>query len=306
MASSNILLTDDLSNFTFRGRQRSHQLRNLAANLSVALGAHLHFLYVEDVPEKLRQGRKLLPLDKRNPQMVGHLKKELSKLTSDFDVRTDLGSPVEKILSYSQKVDPEIIVLGTRGRRGLGKLLLGSVAEEVVRHSFVPVIVVGPEVKKFGFTISGKKNRILLLTDLSKASKPAEDFTIKLAKKTGSQVTIFHSVGDSIKRAKEISYSSSIPNLLLDDQIGELKRSARTEISKRFDQFKKSGLTVQTQLIKEEREVEKDIQRELAEGYDLIVMGTHTRGKILTSFIGSTARHVCLFSSVPVAIVRTK
>lgn len=306
MPSPNILLTDDLSNFSPRGRQRSHQLRNLAANLCVALGAHLHFLYVEDVPERLRQGRKLLPLDKRNPQMVDQLKKELRKLTVDFEVRTDLGSPLEKILTYAEKIHPEFIIIGTRGKHGLGNFLLGSVAEEVVRHSSVPVIVVGPKSKNLGFTVTGKKNRILLLTDLTRASKDAEDFAIKLAKKTKSRVTVFHSVGDSIKHAKDVSYRSRIPNMSLEDQTKDLKRWARTEIAKRFEQFKKEGLTVQTHLVKEEREVEKDIQRELEEGYDLIVMGTHTRGKILTSFLGSTARHTCLFSSAPVAIVRSK
>lgn len=306
MALKKILLTDDISNFSARGKRRSYQIRNLAANICNALQAHLDFLYVEDLPEDLRKRKSLARLDKRSPQLVAQLKKDLEKLTPDCEIHIDQGSPREKVLSWSQKINPEMIIIGTRGARGLGKLFFGSVAEEVVRHSTVPVIVVGPKVTKMGFTVPGKKNRILLLTDLTRASKSAEDFAKRIALNTNAQVTILYSIGDQIKQLKDVYYRSRIPIFALDEQISEIKKWAREELKKRSEQFKAEGLSVQTEMTLEEREVKKEISRKLMEDFSLLVMGTHSRSKIMTSFIGSTARDTCLTSSVPVAIVRSK
>lgn len=52
------------------------------------------------------------------------------------------GSPAEVILQYARENAIDLIVMGTHGRRGLNRLLLGSVAEEVVRRSEVPVLTV--------------------------------------------------------------------------------------------------------------------------------------------------------------------
>ena len=52
------------------------------------------------------------------------------------------GSPVEEIIDYAEKNDIDMIVMGTLGLTGVKRLLIGSVAENVVRHSKVPVLVV--------------------------------------------------------------------------------------------------------------------------------------------------------------------
>ena len=59
-------------------------------------------------------------------------------------VNTELlqGSPKEEIIRYAEANDIDHIVMGSRGRSGMSRLLLGSVAETVVRHSTVPVTVV--------------------------------------------------------------------------------------------------------------------------------------------------------------------
>jgi nucleotide-binding universal stress UspA family protein len=60
------------------------------------------------------------------------------------DVR--LGGTAEQILEFAQQEQPDLIVIGTRGRRGLARLLLGSVAERVVRAAACPVMTVhGPQ-----------------------------------------------------------------------------------------------------------------------------------------------------------------
>jgi nucleotide-binding universal stress UspA family protein len=52
------------------------------------------------------------------------------------------GSPAEAILHASEDVQPDLIIMGSRGGGGLPGLALGSTAERVVRHSTVPVLVV--------------------------------------------------------------------------------------------------------------------------------------------------------------------
>jgi len=54
------------------------------------------------------------------------------------------GYPSEKILNYVAKENIDLIIMGTHGRKGLEKVIFGSVAEQVVKTSPVPVLVVNP------------------------------------------------------------------------------------------------------------------------------------------------------------------
>ncbi|MFC7045671.1 universal stress protein [Halobacteriaceae archaeon GCM10025711] len=55
------------------------------------------------------------------------------------------GIPDEQILRYARDNDVDLIVMGTHGRTGVGRYLLGSVTEKVVRASDIPVMTVGLE-----------------------------------------------------------------------------------------------------------------------------------------------------------------
>jgi nucleotide-binding universal stress UspA family protein len=63
---------------------------------------------------------------------------------TDLRVDTKLceGDPAREILRLAAEIKPELIVMGTHGRTGLARLLMGSVAEEVVRRSSYPVLTV--------------------------------------------------------------------------------------------------------------------------------------------------------------------
>lgn len=62
----------------------------------------------------------------------------------DVDTSTDVveGSPSKGIIRYAESEDCDLIVMGTHGRGGLDRLLLGSVTEKVVRGSSIPVLTV--------------------------------------------------------------------------------------------------------------------------------------------------------------------
>jgi nucleotide-binding universal stress UspA family protein len=60
---------------------------------------------------------------------------------------TPEGFPKEEILNTAKEWEADIIVMGTHGRTGLSHFFQGSVAEHVVRHACVPVMVIPPEMK---------------------------------------------------------------------------------------------------------------------------------------------------------------
>ena len=60
----------------------------------------------------------------------------------DVETVTEVGTPHEAIAEYAEEADVDLIVVGSHGRQGISRIVLGSVAEAVVRTSPVPVLVV--------------------------------------------------------------------------------------------------------------------------------------------------------------------
>lgn len=69
---------------------------------------------------------------------------EVETLANHVSVETNLteGPPAKEITGYAERSDCDVIVMGTHGRSGVNRLLLGSVAERVVRSSTVPVLTI--------------------------------------------------------------------------------------------------------------------------------------------------------------------
>ncbi|MEF8780446.1 MAG: universal stress protein [Haloferacaceae archaeon] len=60
----------------------------------------------------------------------------------EVETRVEIGSPAERIVAVAEEVGADHVVVGSHGRSGVSRLLLGSVAERVVRTSPVPVTVI--------------------------------------------------------------------------------------------------------------------------------------------------------------------
>lgn len=85
----------------------------------------------------------------------------------------------------------DLIVLGTHGRTGAQKLLLGSVAEEVFRRSHVPVLTIGPSAQK-GAHGGARFRRVLFATDFSNESLAAAPYAISMAQENQATLTLLH------------------------------------------------------------------------------------------------------------------
>jgi nucleotide-binding universal stress UspA family protein len=75
----------------------------------------------------------------------------VSKLTEgvSFEIVTKSGREAEEILEFAKKKQVDLIVMGTHGRTGMEQVFFGSIAEKVIRHSPIPVLIIP----------SGKKGR---------------------------------------------------------------------------------------------------------------------------------------------------
>ena len=85
----------------------------------------------------------------------------------------------------------DLIVIGTHGRTGWKKLVLGSVAETIFRQASCPVLTIGPNVTRSRVKDDGPHD-ILFPTDFSFQSQAAERYAFSLAKKYGSNLTLLY------------------------------------------------------------------------------------------------------------------
>ena len=55
-----------------------------------------------------------------------------------------LGDPSDAILNYNREHAIDMVIMGTHGRKGLDRVIFGSVAERVIKHAHIPVLVINP------------------------------------------------------------------------------------------------------------------------------------------------------------------
>jgi len=116
----------------------------LACALTRDYGARLVVLHVVAVPVVV-YGEGVVP---PNPEEVrAEARDQLARLqVPHADVRAERrledGDADETILRVAQEIQADLIVMGTHGRTGLGRLLMGSVAEKVLRKATCPVLTV--------------------------------------------------------------------------------------------------------------------------------------------------------------------
>ena len=84
----------------------------------------------------------------------------------------------------------DLIVIGTGGRKGLGKFLLGSAAEEIFRNAECPVLTVGPHATRW--EIDGNLQHILFATDFGPESLHGLPYALSLAEENRARLTLLH------------------------------------------------------------------------------------------------------------------
>jgi nucleotide-binding universal stress UspA family protein len=125
------------------------------------------------------------------------LQTELRELMStaavglETEVLLDEGPPAGRILERARSLRSDLIVLGTHGRGGFDRLILGSVTEKVLRKASCPVLTVPPPA-----VVATKLpyERLLCPVDFSESSLSALTFALSIAEEADAHITILHAI----------------------------------------------------------------------------------------------------------------
>ncbi len=137
---------------------------------------------------------------------------QLSGLSHDSVIErgTGIWPGIERMIK-DHAID--LIVLGTHGRTGAQKLLLGSAAEEIFRRSHVPVLTIGPA-EHGGTHKAAKFRRVLFATDFTEESLAAAPYAISMAQENQARLVLLHVMKEPetvpTDRAAEDAMSSAL------------------------------------------------------------------------------------------------
>lgn len=150
----------------------------------------------------------LIPAGERDSALANmrrHVEEQMAGLRATSLLRgvnhgalVDHGNVWRMILGMVEKQNIDLIVIGTHGRSGVEKLLLGSTAEEILRCARVPILMVGPDNLVPPGT-EAKPHSILYATDFSPESEPALRYACSLAKEYGGALFFLHVTQDAWK-----------------------------------------------------------------------------------------------------------
>jgi len=202
------------------------------------------------------------------------------------------GDPAEQILVAAEELQPELLAMSTHGRSGLTRLLRGSVAERVLRHCPVPVLLCNPnttDLPAFG--------RILVALDGSKRAELAMPLVQELARRDSSTVVLF-TIEAALYSDEGEGHKQDPEDVWTEDHLKE--RLAFLEGPR--DQLHAAGIA--TECLTAHGVPAHEIL-EAAEKVDLVVMTTHGRSGPSRWLLGSVAETVARSCPRPLLVVRT-
>jgi nucleotide-binding universal stress UspA family protein len=135
------------------------------------------------------------------------------------------GPLAEQIAGMIEEKGIDLLVIGTRGRGGLQKLALGSVAEELLRVAPCPVMTIGPKADIAALSQGPGFHRILFATDFGKGSAKALPLALVLARASQAKLVLLHMI--SPMPATSASLSAYAPASAAADEVQEWEDSSR-------------------------------------------------------------------------------
>ncbi len=168
----------------------------------------------------------------------------------------DQGNASDLILLFAERHNVELIVMGTHGRRGFDRLVLGSTTDRVMRKACSPVLVVSNPAHNVMTTGPGGKHRlsrILYCTDFSINSERALQYAISLAAEYGAELTMFHVVESApdLSAAKAIiaARTEQLDKLISDNPRKHLNVRTAVRCGKPYEEIVGYAKEVQAHLI---------------------------------------------------------
>lgn len=204
-------------------------------------------------------------------------------------------APALALLEYVDDHDVDLMVVGTEGRRGMRRALMGSVTEEVLRLAPCPVLTARAE-EEAGEEEAGAASiqRVVAPTDLSNASWAALRYALSIARAYDVPLALLHVVEDS---SVPVAYGVDVAP----EGSADVRARAQRALSEQLARLGVSSMHAAAHV--EEGHPVREIITFSAPS-DLIVMSTHGRTGLDRTFMGSVAENVIRRSICPVLSAR--
>ncbi|MCE7869962.1 universal stress protein [bacterium CPR1] len=226
----------------------------------------------------------------------------LSTLSEKVGGRLEMamGQPAQEIVGWTESLGADLVVMGTHGRRGLSRWLVGSVADKVMRHSHCPVLLVrSPEIsaaqarEQVELAVAGqwpRYPRILVPLDGTALSEQSLGGACLLARQDQSELTLMR----VLDFPNPTFASTEIPSTWADMVRADLDESHQRYLDEKARELETQGYKVKTTY-----RHGSPADRILEQTQDLIVMASQGGG-----FFGSVAERVVHRAECPVLLVR--
>jgi nucleotide-binding universal stress UspA family protein len=275
-----------------------------AAALARWYDAHLTVLHVVPTFESMQvRGDILEPIHVVTPMPRERVLEEMSRslnlaaLSPRASSVADTGDPQVTIIDQAFSTKADLIVMGTHGRRGFKRLVLGSVTEAVLRDAPCPVLTV-PLHATAAVSEAVTFKRILCPVDFSPSALQALGFALDLARQSDGRVTLMRVVEWLEEEEPRASTHFNVPEYrryMLEDAQGRLRNVVAEE--------SRTWVEIDDVVVfgRAYREILRAAESKPA---DLIVMGAQGRGGIGLTLFGSTTQQVIRGATCPVLTVR--
>jgi nucleotide-binding universal stress UspA family protein len=268
------------------------------------MGAELHLLHVLEALRPETYPRAALP----DPTVIDTLlaQKARVELETRRRLAADRGaavtcaliegsSPAPAILDYAESHDIDLVATSTHGRRGLRRLMLGSVAEEVVQRSSSPVVTLRGENSVY----DAIPHRILVAVDLSDHSEAAIAHAKEIAALFHAELQLLHVVTPPQVRSYD---AMAMPNLLPD--LPRLTKEAEKAIESAYERCGGPSGPMSIH-VAEGLAVEEILRFARANQSDLVILASHGLTGLSHLLLGSVAERVVRLSSCPVLALKS-
>lgn len=277
----------------------SHQAMLQAASLAKQSDAELVLAHACHLPPVV-QAELAFPADTMQ-DMIEDAERGLAAAAADvtgLDVRrvtTRLvtGVPWEQIVELVRSdLAIDLAVLGTQGKSGLDRVLLGSVAERVVRHAPCPVLTVPARGQLSAF------EHILCPVDFSQSARRAVALATEIAAARGSRITLLHVLELPVAYSGELAIEGLAADL--DRRAAELledwARSLGTKVSQ--------PVVTRTRIGYPGAQILSALDADRT--FDLVVTGSHGRTGLRRALLGSVAEKLVRHARCPVLVAHAR
>ena len=207
------------------------------------------------------------------------------------------GHIAPQIVEAAESGNADKLVLGTHGRSGVARLLLGSVTEQLLHVAPCPVLSVPPRTPTAG-DAARLFEHILVGTDFSDAATAGVAYALSLAQEANSRLTVLHVVEPPAATGEDEWLARSGESIL-----ERMKTTARAQLAQVVPAAARDWCRV-TERLEVGRSYREILRIASEEHAGLVVLGAHGHNVLERIFLGSTAHYVVRRAPCPVLTVR--